>query len=78
MIALQNRGIYQKYTPKQKATIGNYALINGTSAALKIVIARDSSPLTSVHVLQKLQCKQLRIFFLRNFSLLEYVDFYKN
>jgi len=30
----KKRGSYQKYTPKQKATIGNYALINGTSAAL--------------------------------------------
>ena len=31
----KKRGSYQKYTAKQKATIGNYALINGTSAALR-------------------------------------------
>jgi len=29
----KKRGCYQKFTPKQKALIGNYALINGTSAA---------------------------------------------
>ena len=31
----KKRGSYQKYTPKQQATIGNYALINGTSATLR-------------------------------------------
>ena len=31
----KKRGSYQKYTPNKKATIGNYALINGTSAALR-------------------------------------------
>jgi len=31
----KKRGSYQKYTPKQKATIENYTLINGTSAALR-------------------------------------------
>ena len=31
----KKRGAYQKFTPKQKATIGNYALLNGTSAALR-------------------------------------------
>jgi len=31
----KKRGSYQKYTPKQKATIGNYTLIYGTSAALR-------------------------------------------
>ena len=31
----KKRGSYQKYTPKQKATIGSYALINGTSATLR-------------------------------------------
>ena len=30
----KKRGAYLKFTPKQKATIGNYALLNGTSAAL--------------------------------------------
>jgi len=29
----KKRGCYQKYTPKQKVTIGNYVLINGMSAA---------------------------------------------
>ena len=31
----KKRGSYQKYTAKQKATIGNSALTNGTSAALR-------------------------------------------
>ena len=30
----KKRESYQKFTPKQKTTIGNYALLNGTSAAL--------------------------------------------
>ena len=30
----KNGGSYQKYIPKQKATIGNYAPINGRIAAL--------------------------------------------
>ena len=34
-IVTKKRGSYQKYTGKQKATIGNYALTNGTSAALR-------------------------------------------
>ena len=29
----KKRRNYQKYTPKQKATIGNYVLLKGTSAA---------------------------------------------
>ena len=125
----KKRGSYQKYTPKQKATIGNYALINGTSTALRhyagefpdfkytticewkrvfhlvletihpyirgipartnqtvillsiarsLLLPRGSSPSISAYVLRKLQCKQLRKFFLRNFSLLKYLDFYEN
>ena len=31
----KQRGTYTKYTPKQKATIGNYSVWNGTSAALR-------------------------------------------
>ena len=31
---VKRREAYQKYTPKDKATIGNYAVIHGTSAAL--------------------------------------------
>ena len=33
----EQRGIrtYAKYTPKQKATIGNYSILHGTSAALR-------------------------------------------
>ena len=34
----KKRGCYQKYTPKQKATIGNYALINSTSATLRLYV----------------------------------------
>ena len=30
-----SRGTYQRYTPKDKATIGNYAAMHGTSAALR-------------------------------------------
>ena len=30
----KKRGCYQKFTPQQKAIIGNYALINGPSAAV--------------------------------------------
>ena len=32
---VKSRGTYQKYTPKDKATIGNYAVMHGTSAALR-------------------------------------------
>ena len=31
----KQRGTYAKYTPKQKATIGNYSILHGTSAALR-------------------------------------------
>jgi len=31
---VRKRGCYQRYDGKQKATIGNYALIHGTSIAL--------------------------------------------
>ena len=31
----KKRGCYQKFTPQQKAIIGNYALINGPSAAIR-------------------------------------------
>jgi len=30
----KKRGCYTKFTPQQKAIIGNYALINGPSAAI--------------------------------------------
>ena len=30
-----SRGTHQRYTPKDKATIGNYAAMHGTSAALR-------------------------------------------
>ena len=29
------RGVYKKYTPKDKATVANYSLLNGTSAAIR-------------------------------------------
>ena len=32
---VKRRGTYQKYTPKDKAMIGNYAIMHGTSAALR-------------------------------------------
>ena len=32
---VKRRGAYQKYTPKDKAIIGNYAVMHGTSAALR-------------------------------------------
>lgn len=28
-------GTYAKYTPKQKATIGNYSILHGTSATVR-------------------------------------------
>ena len=31
----KQRGTYAKYTPKQKATIGNYSILHGTNAALR-------------------------------------------
>ena len=31
--ALVTQGIYAKFTPKQKAAIGNYAVLQGTSTA---------------------------------------------
>ena len=34
---VKRRGTYQKYTLKNKAIIGNYAVIHGTSAALCIL-----------------------------------------
>ena len=33
---VKRRGSYQKYTAKEKATVGNYVLMHGTSAALRI------------------------------------------
>ena len=32
---VKRRGSYKKYTAKEKATVGNYALMHGTSAALR-------------------------------------------
>ena len=31
----QKRGSYEKYSPKEKATTANYAVLHGTSAAIK-------------------------------------------
>ena len=41
-------------------------------------VLRGSSPSMSTPVPWKLQCKLLQKFFLRNFSLLELLDFYEN
>ena len=32
---MRARGSYAKFTPKQKATVDNYAVLHGTSAALR-------------------------------------------